>query len=108
MIHWSDLLTLTLAYILALPLAIEREREEQSAGLRTFPLMALASCAVMLISIREMDVAGQGRLAGPPERHWGDLRWRYHPRPGTRSRHRHCCRNPGNCGSRHRRRLSHV
>lgn len=62
MIHWSDMLNLTVAYILALPLAIEREREEQSAGLRTFPLTALASCAVILISVRAMDVAGQGRV----------------------------------------------
>ena len=56
------MLRLTIAYILALPMAIEREREEQSAGLRTFPLMALASCSVILIALREMDVASQGRV----------------------------------------------
>ena len=32
------------AYILALPIGWNREKEERSAGLRTFPLVALASC----------------------------------------------------------------
>jgi len=62
MIHWVDLLKLSLAYIFALPVAIEREKEEQSAGLRTFPTMALASCAVIVISLRATDAAGQGRV----------------------------------------------
>jgi putative Mg2+ transporter-C (MgtC) family protein len=62
MIHWSDLLKLTIAYMLALPMAVEREKEEQSAGLRTFPLMALASCAAILIGLRGMDAQGQSRV----------------------------------------------
>jgi putative Mg2+ transporter-C (MgtC) family protein len=32
------------AYALALPIGWNREKEERSAGLRTFPLVALASC----------------------------------------------------------------
>jgi len=32
------------AYLLAFPLGWNREREERSAGLRTFPLVAIASC----------------------------------------------------------------
>ena len=32
------------AYLLALPIGWNREREERSAGLRTFPLVAVASC----------------------------------------------------------------
>ncbi len=32
------------AYALALPIGWNREREERSAGLRTFPLVAVASC----------------------------------------------------------------
>jgi putative Mg2+ transporter-C (MgtC) family protein len=69
MVHWFDLLKLTIAYALALPIAFEREREERSAGLRTFPLMALASCGVILIGVRAMPGAGvsrilQGLLAG--------------------------------------------
>ena len=32
------------AYILALPIGWDREQEERSAGLRTFPLVAIACC----------------------------------------------------------------
>jgi putative Mg2+ transporter-C (MgtC) family protein len=35
---------LAFAYALALPIGWDRERKERSAGLRTFPLVALASC----------------------------------------------------------------
>jgi putative Mg2+ transporter-C (MgtC) family protein len=37
-------LAMAVAYALALPLGWNREREERSAGLRTFPLVAIASC----------------------------------------------------------------
>ncbi len=39
------LVSLGIAYVLALPIGWDREKEERSAGLRTFPLVALASCA---------------------------------------------------------------
>jgi len=35
---------LTIAYVLALPIGWNREHEDHSAGLRTFPLVAIASC----------------------------------------------------------------
>ncbi|KAA0689115.1 MgtC/SapB family protein [Neorhizobium sp. P12A] len=38
------LVVLLLAYVLALPIAWDRERNERSAGLRTFPLVAIAAC----------------------------------------------------------------
>lgn len=38
------LIALAAAYALALPIGWDRERESRSAGLRTFPLVALASC----------------------------------------------------------------
>ncbi|HET9428171.1 MAG TPA: MgtC/SapB family protein [Allosphingosinicella sp.] len=38
------LAALIVAYLLALPIGWNREREERSAGLRTFPLVAVASC----------------------------------------------------------------
>ena len=38
------LAALGIAYVLALPIGWDREREERSAGLRTFPLVAVASC----------------------------------------------------------------
>ena len=37
-------LALLVAYALAFPIGWNREQEERSAGLRTFPLVALASC----------------------------------------------------------------
>ena len=38
------LIALAFAYLLALPVGWNREKEERSAGLRTFPLVAVASC----------------------------------------------------------------
>ncbi|MBO9195447.1 MgtC/SapB family protein [Rhizobium sp. 16-449-1b] len=38
------LAALLFAYVLALPIAWDRERNERSAGLRTFPLVAIAAC----------------------------------------------------------------
>jgi putative Mg2+ transporter-C (MgtC) family protein len=38
------LTALVIAYLLALPIGWNREKEERSAGLRTFPLVAVASC----------------------------------------------------------------
>ena len=38
------LIALTIAYVLALPIGWNREKEERSAGLRTFPLVAVATC----------------------------------------------------------------
>ncbi|HUH36732.1 MAG TPA: MgtC/SapB family protein [Spongiibacteraceae bacterium] len=52
--HFGHLLA---AYILAIPIAWNREQSERSAGLRTFPIVALASCAFMLIAIDVFDEA---------------------------------------------------
>jgi putative Mg2+ transporter-C (MgtC) family protein len=38
------LIALIIAYVLALPIGWDREKSTRSAGLRTFPLVALASC----------------------------------------------------------------
>lgn len=40
----SHLVDLAIAYSLAWPIGWDRERSERSAGLRTFPLVAMASC----------------------------------------------------------------
>ena len=45
------------AYLLALPIGWHREKEERSAGLRTFPLVAVASCG--FIQASETLVAGE-------------------------------------------------
>ncbi|MEP7455751.1 MgtC/SapB family protein [Phyllobacterium sp. SB3] len=37
-------IALIIAYVLAFPIGMEREAEERSAGVRTFPLVAMASC----------------------------------------------------------------
>ena len=41
---------LAFAYVLALPIGWDRERNERSAGLRTFPLVAVASCGLRIIA----------------------------------------------------------
>ena len=53
------LIALTVAYVLALPIGWNREKAERSAGLRTFPLVALATCGIVQ--------ATEHILAGHPE-----------------------------------------
>lgn len=45
----SDLLHITAAYLLALPIGWDREKEERSAGLRTFPIVAVAACGFTML-----------------------------------------------------------
>ncbi|RUO40447.1 magnesium transporter MgtC [Aliidiomarina taiwanensis] len=42
-----------IAFVLALPIAFNRELHDSGAGLRTFPLVSIATCAFMLVG---MDV----------------------------------------------------
>lgn len=46
---WFNLMHLGIAYILALPVALDREASSRSAGLRTFPLVAMAACGYTLV-----------------------------------------------------------
>lgn len=46
------MVSLAVAYLLALPLGWNREREDRSAGLRTFPLVSMAACGFVLIAVR--------------------------------------------------------
>ncbi|WP_328799279.1 MgtC/SapB family protein [Sediminihaliea albiluteola] len=48
---WMNLTQLGIAFLLALPIAFNRENSEQGAGLRTFPLVAIACCAFMLVGV---------------------------------------------------------
>jgi putative Mg2+ transporter-C (MgtC) family protein len=54
-IDWSlvllNLTHLGVAYVLALPIALDREKESRSAGLRTFPLVAVAACGYTLVGM---------------------------------------------------------
>ncbi len=45
-----NLSRLVFAFILALPVAWDRERAERTLGLRTFPLVAMASCGYLLLA----------------------------------------------------------
>ena len=60
----SHLIALAVAYALALPIGWNREHEARSAGLRTFPLVAIASCGFVIVAIRVLgqDSAGQARI----------------------------------------------
>lgn len=53
-IDWSqvgeNLLRIIIAFALALPIGWERGRGTNSVGLRTFPIVAMASCGYVLIS----------------------------------------------------------
>jgi len=46
-----NLSALIVAFLLALPVAWDREQRKSSPGLRTFPLVAIASCAYVLVAI---------------------------------------------------------
>lgn len=58
-IDWSEVLAnlvqLGIAYVLSLPLALDRERAATGAGLRTFPLVAVAACGYTLVGISVLD-----------------------------------------------------
>ena len=55
----TSLAKIAVAYALALPVAWDREVEARSAGLRTFPLVAVASCGYSLFAV--------GIFAGSPD-----------------------------------------
>ena len=66
-----NLLRMLIAFALAFPLAWERVKSERSIGLRTFPIVAVASCGYMLIALQmpganadSMMRAIQGLLGG--------------------------------------------
>jgi putative Mg2+ transporter-C (MgtC) family protein len=77
---WREMLTtlgqIGTAYLLALPVAWDREHEARSAGIRTFPLVSIAACGYMLIGVQVLDstdaesrvlygiVTGMGFLGG--------------------------------------------
>lgn len=48
----ASLAKILAAYLLALPVAWDREQETRTAGLRTFPLVAVASCGYSLFAFR--------------------------------------------------------
>jgi putative Mg2+ transporter-C (MgtC) family protein len=56
-------LKVLIAFALGLPTGWERYKHDRSAGLRTFPLVSLASCAYLLAAGQaSLDIASQSRL----------------------------------------------
>lgn len=51
----SNLIKLLIAFVVTLPVAWDREIRSRSMGLRTFPLVAMSSCAFVLVAI---DIIG--------------------------------------------------
>lgn len=67
----ENFIRLAVAFALAFPLAWDREHSHRNLGLRTFPIVSVASCAYMLIAIHMADAhaetltrALQGLLGG--------------------------------------------
>jgi putative Mg2+ transporter-C (MgtC) family protein len=56
-----EVLRLAIAYLLALPVGWYREKEAHSVGIRTFPLVAMASCGYVLLTT-PLDPTGQSRI----------------------------------------------
>jgi len=58
-LDWNVVLTsltqIGVAYLLAMPVAWDREQEARTAGLRTFPLVSIAACGYMLVGIQVLD-----------------------------------------------------
>jgi putative Mg2+ transporter-C (MgtC) family protein len=65
---WMSLVKIVLTYLLTFPVGWEREREAHSVGVRTFPIVAIASCGyVLLVSSADLDYQTrvlQGLIAG--------------------------------------------
>jgi putative Mg2+ transporter-C (MgtC) family protein len=72
----THLYQIGIAYVLALPIAWNREKEVRTAGLRTFPLVAVAACGYMLVGLQVLSstdaesrvmyglIAGMGFIGG--------------------------------------------
>lgn len=56
-----DVVKLGIAYSLALPVGWYREKEAHSVGVRTFPIVAMASCGYILLAM-PMDMSAQSRV----------------------------------------------
>jgi len=61
---WIILGKLVLTYLLTLPVGWERETEAHSVGVRTFPIVAMASCGYLLLIHTEpqSDIGAESRL----------------------------------------------
>jgi putative Mg2+ transporter-C (MgtC) family protein len=51
-----------MAYVLTASIGWESEREAHSAGVRTFPIVGMASCGYILLLGNQPDIGAQSRL----------------------------------------------
>jgi putative Mg2+ transporter-C (MgtC) family protein len=58
---WMSLVKIVLTYLLTFPIGWEREREAHSVGVRTFPIVAIASCGYVLLAA-SADASSQSRV----------------------------------------------
>lgn len=58
---WTTLVRILVSYLLTWPIGWEREKEVHSVGVRTFPIVAVASCGYILIAFPN-DTAAQSRV----------------------------------------------
>jgi len=59
---WNTVGRVGVAYILTAVIGWDREKEAHSAGLRTFPIVGMASCGYILVLGPQPDVAAQSRV----------------------------------------------
>jgi len=59
---WKDLQQIGTTFLLTVLIGWEREQEAHSAGLRTFPLVGIASCSYLLILGPSPNTADQSRV----------------------------------------------
>jgi putative Mg2+ transporter-C (MgtC) family protein len=59
---WQDFQQIGLTYVLTALIGWDREKEAHSAGLRTFPIVGMASCSYILVLGSQPDIAAQSRV----------------------------------------------
>ena len=59
---WQDVQQVAIAYLLTAMSGWDREQEAHSNGLRTFPIVGMASCGYLLVLGTQPDTAAQSRV----------------------------------------------
>jgi putative Mg2+ transporter-C (MgtC) family protein len=59
---WASVQHIAVAYLLTASIGWESEREEHGAGVRTFPIVGMASCGYLLLMGYRPDSSDQSRL----------------------------------------------
>jgi putative Mg2+ transporter-C (MgtC) family protein len=58
----ANLLRIAISFVLALPIGWERSHSSRRIGLRTFPLVAIASCGYMLLARHILDATADSQM----------------------------------------------